>query len=295
MQFENLPPVAPPSTNPSPEHQSAEILPVTNGVPDGIVEKIPPKPRSPFWEAWPTVGFGAAIFGVYFVAQAIVTVIFGLIVIVHQMALNPNLDPFRLITDLTTNGLLISVATIVSGLAGMGMIVVFVKLRQGISLKDYLGFKPISFRTILVILLIIVALSLLVIGLEQIYTPEQGSDLILDAYQNSRWPVLFWIAVVIFAPVFEESFFRGFLFVGFRQSRLGPAGAILITSLVFALLHALQYDIWGIATVFILGLILGIVRYKTNSLWSSICLHSLWNLMQMVMLIVALKFPGLTA
>jgi membrane protease YdiL (CAAX protease family) len=66
----------------------------------------------------------------------------------------------------------------------------------------------------------------------------------LDAYRNTAWPPLFWIAVVIFAPAFEEFLFRGFSFIGLQKSRLGSAGATILTALVWAVLH-IQYNWLG--------------------------------------------------
>ena len=44
-------------------------------------------------------------------------------------------------------------------------------------------------------------------------------------------------AFVVLAPVGEETLFRGFLYKGIAASRAGPIGAIMVSSLVFALLH----------------------------------------------------------
>jgi membrane protease YdiL (CAAX protease family) len=84
--------------------------------------------------------------------------------------------------------------------------------------------------------------------------------------------------VVIFAPLFEESFFRGFLFEGFRQSRLGVTGAILLTSIGWALLHSLQYNIYSIIWIFMLGIAMGVVRVRTGSIWSTFIMHALVNI-----------------
>lgn len=103
----------------------------------------------------------------------------------------------------------------------------------------------------------------------------------VDAYKTSVWPVLLGIAVVIFAPVFEEAFFRGFLFVGLEHSSIGPIGTIILTAVTWALLH-IQYDIFGMVTILVLGVVFGIVRLKTGSLWSTILLHAIWNLVAIV-------------
>ena len=47
-------------------------------------------------------------------------------------------------------------------------------------------------------------------------------------------------------PVFEELFFRGFLLEGFRRTFLGTTGAVVLTSLLWAVIHT-QYDLYYMA------------------------------------------------
>ena len=42
------------------------------------------------------------------------------------------------------------------------------------------------------------------------------SEIMVEVYDTSEWPALLWVVIIIFAPVIEEVFFRGFLFEGFR-------------------------------------------------------------------------------
>ena len=83
--------------------------------------------------------------------------------------------------------------------------------------------------------------------------------------------------MVIFAPIFEEVFFRGFLFVGLRQSRVGVVGTIGLTALIWTLMHV-QYSVYEMSTIFVLGIVLGIGRFKTDSLWSALLMHVFVNL-----------------
>jgi uncharacterized protein len=70
--------------------------------------------------------------------------------------------------------------------------------------------------------------------------------------------------------------FRGFLYRGFAASRLGPAGAIGLTSAGWALAHP-QYD-WPIFTeVFCIGLLYGWIRHRGGSTTTTIILHSVQN------------------
>lgn len=98
------------------------------------------------------------------------------------------------------------------------------------------------------------------------------SEIIVEVYDTSEWPSLLRVATIIFAPVLEEVFFCGFPFEGFRQSRLSFIGAIGLTALVWSLFHV-QYAVYEIATIFVFGIVLGIVRLKTGSLWSPMLMH----------------------
>ncbi len=92
-----------------------------------------------------------------------------------------------------------------------------------------------------------------------------------------RWIIVG--TVVILAPLFEEFFFRGFLFQQFR-STLGTTHAILLSALVFAAVHL---SIESFLPLFGLGVILGLVYHHTQSLWASILTHALWNAATSVM------------
>lgn len=84
-------------------------------------------------------------------------------------------------------------------------------------------------------------------------------------------------ALGIAAPVSEELVFRGFLFRGWAASRLGPAGAVLLTSALWAAVHT-QYDPPILAAIFGFGLLLGWLRHRSGSVLLPMLLHGLHNL-----------------
>jgi uncharacterized protein len=254
-----------------------EIQPGIPPEPPAQVEIVLPKPRSPFWTAGPTVGFGIVIFIANTIMQIMVAVGFA----VAKIVSNPGLDLMDFTASLASNGLLLSIATIASAVVGICFIVLFVTLRKGAPVLDYLGLRKIPKKSILLFIAICIGLICLS-GLINIFFEQQAdSGFTIDAYRTSVWPAVFWIAAVIFAPAFEEALFRGFLFVGLKQSWLGPVGTIILTALAWALLH-IQYDVYGMTTILVLGLVLGIVRLKTNSLWGPLIIHSAWNLIAMI-------------
>jgi len=88
------------------------------------------------------------------------------------------------------------------------------------------------------------------------------------------------ISLVVLPPIVEELLFRGFLYGGVRK-RFRFGGAMLITSVVFAIPHLAASStgpLWiaGIDT-FVLSLVLCYVREKTGALWAPMAIHALKN------------------
>jgi membrane protease YdiL (CAAX protease family) len=225
------------------------------------------------WGPWTTAGFGLVVGVIFLITQSLVAVVFAVVKFVSDSAFN--LSGFA--DSLMSNGLLLALATIASAVVCSGLVIIIIKVRRSATIAEYLGLRRITGKTVLVLLAIAVGFVVLSGWLTTLLGKPSDAEFMVDAYRTSVWPALFWIAVVIFGPVFEEIFFRGFLFVGFQQSRLGSVGTIFLTAFIWALLH-IQYSIYGIVTIVIIGIILGIVRLKTGSLWSPLIVHVLNNL-----------------
>jgi membrane protease YdiL (CAAX protease family) len=95
--------------------------------------------------------------------------------------------------------------------------------------------------------------------------------------QDTKWAIL--IYACLFSPLWEEALFRWApIEVAKRTGVLGKIKwpLIIATSIIFAMTHkgTLSIPIQGT-----FGLILSIVYIETNSYWSAVLLHSLWNLM----------------
>jgi membrane protease YdiL (CAAX protease family) len=235
------------------------------------------KPETRVWGPWETIGFGLVVGMTFIAAQALVVVAF----IATKIISDSTLNLLQITENLSSNGLLLALAVFASAIVGVGLIVVFIKLRRNANIAEYLGLRPISKKSSFILLAITIGLIILLESISIFLVNPQNDELMVEAYKTSVWPALLWIATVIFAPAFEETFFRGFLFVGLKQSRIGSAGTIIITALTWTLLH-IQYDIYGMTLILILGIVLGIVRLRTGSLWSPLLIHSFWNLVAMV-------------
>ena len=102
---------------------------------------------------------------------------------------------------------------------------------------------------------------------------SQQQDILSEFPRSSSGIVLFLLVAVVMAPLFEEIFFRGFLFRGFADSWGWVWGAVVSAS-VFGMAH-LQLDVF--VPLFALGFALAWVYKRTGSLWTSIALHALFN------------------
>lgn len=79
--------------------------------------------------------------------------------------------------------------------------------------------------------------------------------------------------VAVLPPLVEELAFRGVIFTGLRTS-FGLWESLVISSLAFALLH---FSLPALITHLPLGLYLGYLRYRADSLWPAMLAHALHN------------------
>jgi membrane protease YdiL (CAAX protease family) len=133
-----------------------------------------------------------------------------------------------------------------------------------------LGFRPVGWRPIvggtLAALLISVAVTQL--GVE----PEG----IKQAMEIAKEPPLFLASLLlmgVLAPLVEEMVFRGLLY-GWLAGLWGGWAAWLISSICFAAAHV---ELAHVLLVLPLGLWLGWLRRRTDSLWPSLVAHMVNN------------------
>jgi membrane protease YdiL (CAAX protease family) len=251
-------------------------------IPMNTEPATPPAEKS-VWSPWATAGFGAIILVVLFLVMVIIMVILAFAVALFQM------DTTFTVEGLTDSiyaymGLLVSISGIFAYAAAAGLTLAFIKVRGGAGIAAYLGLKRINWKTLLVLVLITAAyLALSTLVNNYFHVEENDTKTLVDIYHTSVWPILLWIMVVVFAPICEESVFRGFLFEGFRRSRLGLIGTIVVTSMVWTILHA-GYSVSSLGAIFIFGLVLGVVRYKTGSLWGTMLMHAFYNTVGMTLI-----------
>lgn len=142
----------------------------------------------------------------------------------------------------------------------------------------FLALKPIQQTTLIKILVLgtlyycFMSMFMLLLGIDM---PQYMLD--AKSQVNSTLDLVLQItAICIIGPIFEEVVFRGLAFSRFQYSKLGQNGSVLITSIIFTLIH-FQYEPIIMTFVFATALVLGFVRYKTDNLTYCIALHILFN------------------
>ena len=98
--------------------------------------------------------------------------------------------------------------------------------------------------------------------------------------------ILLFIAVAIVAPIGEELLFRGFFQQALEKHWNDVTRAILMTALLFSMIHMNPY--W-FAQIYILGDLLGYIAWKSKSVIPALVLHGMNNAMAMLFAFVDLE------
>ncbi len=250
-----------------------------------LTPENPPRDSEPKpWGLRATLGFSALI--------VLANLLCGIMATAWYVAATQNPDFKMDPNQLVANGTLVTLSILLSSPLVFGMTFFFANLRRGPSIKDYLGFHEVDWKKIVKWLFTVVLFA----GASDLMTFLLDRSIVQDfmfrIYSTAASKPLLWTAFVVAAPVSEEIFFRGFLFYGILKSRLGPWGAVVLSSLIWAPLH-IQYDLYGILTVLILGFLFGYARLKTKSVYIPIVMHALMNCIASmeVMLQITLNSP----
>jgi membrane protease YdiL (CAAX protease family) len=191
------------------------------------------------------------------------------------------------------DGFLLAVTVVIGGPAWIGVSALAARLR-GWRARDYLALVVPSRKEILFgvacLAPLLIAFDLLTLAFGRDVVPAFMQENYLTARAAGALPV-FFLAVVVVAPLTEEIAFRGFLFRGLSETWFGTAGTIVATSAAWAAMHV-QYD-WAIlAQIFLIGLLLGWLRWASGSTLLTITLHVLANLTASIQAAIKVEWLG---
>src|SRR5262249_13664533 len=135
--------------------------------------------------------------------------------------------------------------------------------RTGINAAAYLGLTRFTLRDFLVGFLAIAVFA----AAADLFNSLVGIDIVppfqtdvFTSVGNTGWLIALVLAIVVVGPIGEEAMFRGFLFRGWVGPGLRGVVGIAVISLLWSLLHV-QYALAQIAQIFLIGLILGWIRW----------------------------------
>ncbi|MGZ3524773.1 MAG: CPBP family intramembrane glutamic endopeptidase, partial [Thermodesulfobacteriota bacterium] len=199
-------------------------------------DELKARPHERLWGFWVTLGLSAIVFALFSALPLLImiAVLFLAKVSHHELDLELHTK------SLFSSGFFLAITEIVSGLICTPLLLLFARLRQNILVKDYIGFRKPSKREWAKWLLILAAFLFLSDVVSLLLHQPIVPPFMADAYKTAFFLPALFFAILVVAPIFEEILFRGFLFQGIRYSRLGPMGAIGITSFFWAIIH-LQY------------------------------------------------------
>lgn len=150
---------------------------------------------------------------------------------------------------------------------GVGLLAALVAVAPlGRSALPALGFRAVGWKPLVLGTLGTTALS---VAVSQLGIEPQG---VKQAMEIAREPAAFLATLVLLAglaPLVEELVFRGLLF-GWLESRWGSGVAVVVSSLAFAAAHV---EPAHALLVLPLGLMFGLLRWRTRSLWPSLVAH----------------------
>ena len=229
-------------------------------------------PPAPGWGPGMTLLLGAVVFFAYATFQGIAMI--PLIILEHT---GPGGAGPRVPVALAISGFNLAVGTAAGCPAMLLLCAGVILARRGPSIASHLALQPIPLHRLLGWILLMEALAFSFSGLNDLLH-RPAPEFVTSAYATARHLPFFWAAIALCAPVAEEVLFRGFLFPGLLESRLRAPGTILLTSLIFALVHAGQYDWVDLLQVGTVGILLGIARVRSGTLLAPLAMHVALNL-----------------
>jgi len=217
------------------------------------------------WGYWTTLGW------------AVLAFFFGQIVGLAATVLLLDMD-LRTIGAMEFDGTVVTLLVVIANPLTIAVLLVAIWIAREPPV-DYLA---LTWPTARYIGIGLIGLAVLIVGSDAllyfsgypVVTPFQVESYTSAAAEGSL--VGLWIGTVVLAPAGEEAVYRGFLFRGWARSDRMAWPAIILISLLWAVPH-LQYDWTGILLIFVVGLFLGWMRWRSGSTLLTFLLHALFN------------------
>jgi len=145
-------------------------------------------------------------------------------------------------------------------------------------------FNPVSGTTIVFSVVLSISLFVVVDEIDRLITtlippPEALQEMMkpVEIQGAIQWFLIF-IGSVFISSFAEESMFRGFLLTTLLKKG-DPTRAVILTAVSWAIIHPNPY--WAIP-LFVMGVFIGYVAWKSMSLWPAVIIHGSYNLLTLL-------------
>lgn len=254
-----------------PQSLSAEPQPIAPlvvepfALPAPLATKRAPRAgEDPVWSGWDVLVIAALTLFTLFVSQLLIVLGARRFVYPHESFLNVAQKPaLALLSELLTY--------IVIALYMILLVEGKYHARFGQAIRwNWPGIGAVSFLGVGVLMLAFDILGR--------FLPMPTTTPFDQFFQRPMDAYLVAVFAVTLAPLMEELFFRGFLYPVLAR-RTGAVGAIVLTSLLFGLIHSPQYGFsWAaVLIVCLVGVVLTTVRAMTKSVAASFLAHVGYN------------------
>jgi len=166
----------------------------------------------------------------------------------------------------------------------LAMLAFVVKVRRKQPLFSFLGFRIVSKSVLLTWCLYAIVLVTGMLIADRIFDRPFVPEWAQTAYEATGNLWFFSLSIIVLGPISEELLYRGYVLRVWSESRLGPAISAVLLSVMWAVIH-LQYDLYDMAGVFFVGLLLCVSRFKSNSILPAIAIHIGFNAVGQAMLL----------
>jgi membrane protease YdiL (CAAX protease family) len=223
------------------------------------------------WNWFWALGFSFLLACAFVVAQTAAVIAF----VIREMVVDPKVNIETLTTQLQSNGLALTASAFAALLVCVPLAIVMTWTREGRPLA-FLGFRSVSLRTLMLWLGAAIAFAIVSDGVTLALGRPVVPPFMKQALATAGHPVLLLAALVVAAPLLEEILFRGFWMSALAAAGAPTAVGAVTGALLWAVIH-IQYDFYGVATIFVLGLLLAAARIQSQSLIPCLAMHALLN------------------
>ena len=205
------------------------------------------------------------------IAYLATQILVGAIIFVVRLVNDPDLNVEEWIEHAESDDLLISIPVVTSAFVCIPLLK-FLTGRRESDAWAFLRIKPTDMRTIVVWSLGLIAFVVVSDLVTTVIGRPVVPEFMVDAYASSVSPAFLFAALVFAAPAFEELFFRGFILGTLESSGVPVFSAAVVSSIAWAGIHV-QYDLYNMAIIFLLGMLLSAARIRTESLIPCLVMH----------------------